>query len=988
MKKTIALLIVSIVTCVTSCQKETETYESATGSAVLHIHTGTAGITKSSISPDRDVIKNICIMIFDSESRRLKFKEEYECKDEISIILNEGRYDIYATANMPISAYVEDKAEIEEISYNFSNIADIGESFPMCWNGRIRIASGKKEDIHIDFEPLMAEIGIRIESELLDRLTIKSLRLCQGAVTLRPFCIDGSRAMSESDVSDGDYATDEDLDILMKGETIYLYAAENCQGELLPDNRDPWNKIPDNIGNTSGLCSYIEMSCSWKDNADYEGDVTYRFYLGENAVSNFDVIRNSRHVMTLFLTEDNFMRESWRLDSSHMNEIPWSITADFEKNFHDKDDFYVTENIRVALNLDKLAHKYWKQSEYGFSIKGIGRDGREKIRFGSPTIMDDGIFQAIGTCLTEGTFEIAIYNNATGKEEYRMPGGHIRIPNIVAAQEGRYADTPVRAEDIFPDIYINDGEQDVCLYLTDSRGYNLNQSRYYGCDPSICKWDISISGYNMKEDLTRYADIRKSIGRSGNDGYAAIFRISFTNDGRDSERNRILSQNLGMSGLRIHLTESLTGNGISAESSLYCHPITVWLKPSEKIPQNIVKTDFMYVMHNTSRLPIKVGGFKMNTLKRSEVSELTSLHKICGRYIQGINNEEVLIISEMPDTECSVNKADAYMEEEDEYLFTADEDGISQGNIPEEQFCMFHHLKGELLYDNDLWQPSIIGKTTLFNTAAYGEHGYRSCGMRFHGNGMYYDTIHNYPSGNTDFSEYGTLMNKGAIQKVADMSTIDLSINERNQIIATASGPIKAKVKIEGCLKSHIRCITIRDPFFTIWGHYFRHEEKFKNETSCLIDVNGTCIDENSLSKALKDTREQKYYSVLDAWDINEFRNPSYLGASTIREYLKPYGLSLKIEITAEDDSLIAYRFSGNLDYDYRNSSPVTWSTGLFSSVTMIPSAYSGFDKRVDEDGCPPGNLFNAETISITPEVRLKAPFEIYYMTGHQNHTP
>ena len=88
----------------------------------------------------------------------------------------------------------------------------------------------------------------------------------------------------------------------------------------------------------------------------------------------------------------------------------------------------------------------------------------------------------------------------------------------------------------------------------------------------------------------------------------------------------------------------MTGHSITTEGSLYCHPITVWLKPSEGLPQNILKNDFMYAIHNQSRIPIKVGGLKMNSLKGAGADDLTSLHKISGRYIQGINNDEGLII--------------------------------------------------------------------------------------------------------------------------------------------------------------------------------------------------------------------------------------------------------------------------------------------------------------------------------------------------------
>ena len=138
-------------------------------------------------------------------------------------------------------------------------------------------------------------------------------------------------------------------------------------------------------------------------------------------------------------------------------------------------------------------------------------------------------------------------------------------------------------------------------------------------------------------------------------------------------------------------------------------------------------------------------------------------------------------------------------------------------------------------------------------------------------------------------------------------------------------------------------------------------------------------IDGSALSDSFEKMRAVPYYSLLDAWDEDDFRNP-YTMTGTVREYLKPYDIDLEIGITSVDGTPVAVRFSGSATYYYKTSGAVTWNTGIFSSVTMVPSAYSGFDNRLDDDGCPPGALFKEEFLYLQPNITYSNSRNIYYM--------
>ena len=98
--------------------------------------------------------------------------------------------------------------------------------------------------------------------------------------------------------------------------------------------------------------------------------------------------------------------------------------------------------------------------------------------------------------------------------------------------------------------------------------------------------------------------------------------------------------------------------------------------------------------------------------------------------------------------------------------------------------------------------------------------------------------------------------------------------------------------------------------------------------------------------------RNEKYYSALDLSRVSQFRDPPYPDKyGTIREYLMPYDLDMSLKLSSADGAPVAVGWNGVLNYEHTISDPVSWPKGLFGHITIVPSTYSGYDRKVDEEG-------------------------------------
>ena len=283
----------------------------------------TAGTpTRSSIDADEDALEDINLYAYcDGKLEAMLYTQSPE---DIRMKLYKGRtYNMYALANMgEVEAPVREE-DMKDHRYSVGSLREIEGAFPMAWMKEGFTIEGSSPFLGISLERLLARISFSIERSELDDFQVTAIKLCQGALGVYPFR-EESRAESASDVADGDWASASDLSTLNAGGEIAFYALENRQGVLMPGNSDPCSKTPDGIPDNSELCTYLEMTSSYSGH--YQGvtvssdKVTYRFYLGEDNCTDFNVIRNKDVKINLKVTEDRIFDESWRV--SYGEDLP------------------------------------------------------------------------------------------------------------------------------------------------------------------------------------------------------------------------------------------------------------------------------------------------------------------------------------------------------------------------------------------------------------------------------------------------------------------------------------------------------------------------------------------------------------------------------------------------------------------------------------------------------------------------------------------
>ena len=214
----------------------------------------------------------------------------------VSLSLMNGRtYNLYALSNMGEVEGPVTEDELIAMDYSIKAISDMSGGLPMSWSQKNFTVSGSSPKASVTLERLVSRIRFSIDKSALDGLSVTAVQLKQGALRVTPF-INQSKAASTSEVGDGDYATSSDITSLNSGNAVTFYALENCQGVLLPNNKEASSKVPEEIADKSALCTYLEMTASFS--GKYEGvdvssdNVKYRFYLGEDNCTNFNIIRN------------------------------------------------------------------------------------------------------------------------------------------------------------------------------------------------------------------------------------------------------------------------------------------------------------------------------------------------------------------------------------------------------------------------------------------------------------------------------------------------------------------------------------------------------------------------------------------------------------------------------------------------------------------------------------------------------------------------
>lgn len=397
-------------------------------------------------------------------------------------ILTIGKYTIYAIANAgkeiipPVDRWEHDESAMMEIFIKRNELKNT--SFPMSGKcGPLSIFSDRTATIRLS--RLVSKIGFRFSPDVIlsgQNIKVSSLKLCNAADKAFPF---RETSATDSVMETDDFSSETDLMTINCGGTAYFYALENCRGTLLPENDDPWMKTPSTVGDVADLCTYIEVRCNMPGNGVIGGDVTYRFYPGDDNTSNFDLKRNTTYTICLCAAGDGLGKVSWKVEPEV--EYTENKLAELRKDYglHPITSTYVGEKFSCSLSeIQDCVSAYFGGSTTDIKdrsrIRCIADDGGGDLMefdFKKATATTDEITKIEGTATREGTGSVWLCDADGNRIVPLLDEATVKMPQLLLSYEPT-AEYP-GGLDCIPQAIINAGCKDIFLYLCDEEGLNL-----------------------------------------------------------------------------------------------------------------------------------------------------------------------------------------------------------------------------------------------------------------------------------------------------------------------------------------------------------------------------------------------------------------------------------------------------------------------------------------------------------------------------------
>lgn len=439
--------------------------------------------------------------------------------------------DVYILANMGdiTSAFPDLKSGLAELEFIVGSYDDVaGTGMPMCASGKV---AGGKSSAAFMLERLFAKLYVRILHDGIRgnadsqpyayNLRNVSLYLRQANARLFPFASGGSRALVPDDLlQESDFNPDLNDRNAYEGSlsqsqlgpgpgyfrdtTVVLYVPENMQGVLLPENTDPLMKVPSDT-EQSRLCTFVELNAFREQGYGYTGSVSYRCFLGEDPVKDFNIRRNRIYNLTLNLTESGIFVDSWKVDRGDdwkdtralkFMEEPYIVyagdTASVVVHYHrfgssESGSFPDPDEWRMQYDASSFTEAGLTVEPGGFQLK-TGKNGyadyrllvsaAEDVSDGAEIPLEihswDGTLSAFSTISVKRTDELSLVWEQT--PEYVSQYGILnvsgvssdRLPvNLVSSDESVLRCTPVD-DDTFRVVALKEGS--VSLTVSNSSG--------------------------------------------------------------------------------------------------------------------------------------------------------------------------------------------------------------------------------------------------------------------------------------------------------------------------------------------------------------------------------------------------------------------------------------------------------------------------------------------------------------------------------------
>lgn len=353
------LSFLSVVCCTPAVSPEPELNEDDEISVGVDVSIASSDRTRSSVSASDDAWVNMTVWQFLENGNLYR---SYYCDSPDTPFSVKGRmgttYLFCAVLNMgDRRSDVRSCDDARDLVFSLSSMQDMNASSGLPMSSALQRVAFTDNGMRfsLEFVRLVAKFNFSLSTSRITQgtFTPSSVRLLQSARSVHPF-VEGGKALVDGDVFDGDAASEDDMQVLRDGGTIVLYALENCQGTLLPNNTSPKEKVPENIASKKNLCTYLELVGNYEaDDGSMTSVNTYRMYLGEDSCTNFDLTRNTVHNISLSLSDWGDAPNYWKAE----RVVIWAPTP----------EPYVISEERVIDDEKEYSDREWEEiDDYGY----------------------------------------------------------------------------------------------------------------------------------------------------------------------------------------------------------------------------------------------------------------------------------------------------------------------------------------------------------------------------------------------------------------------------------------------------------------------------------------------------------------------------------------------------------------------------------------------------------------------------------------------
>ena len=307
---------VLLVTGFMGCSTKEELPVAGTGK--VSVNFSLEGMKSKAKAADESLLKDVNIYVVNSEGA-VAFYHYAEGASNIKADIWSGQsFTVYAVANAGRRLMAASEDEILQLEMDWGMVGE--DVLPMSGKyGPAILSDGgsivvpltrsvAKVELNGDMSGLNDDVSIKVKQVRLRNVPVKGSFFGQDRIEELSGAKDGEPLMS----GDADAGFPDG---------ICFYMPENMQGTLLPGNTSQKDKVWPQGSLYAGICTYVEIVADYESDKK-EGEIVYRFYLGADAYSNYDVQRNTRYIVTVSFKGDGGIDEnSWRVDVEDLDDV-------------------------------------------------------------------------------------------------------------------------------------------------------------------------------------------------------------------------------------------------------------------------------------------------------------------------------------------------------------------------------------------------------------------------------------------------------------------------------------------------------------------------------------------------------------------------------------------------------------------------------------------------------------------------------------------